>query len=115
MVAAHEQQKLSRANMGGMMSTEPKSTATPPGATNYASLSDVKFDEVATSQKLRAAIKLLSIFCVVYFVAAMVSTPEFAHIARIEFLGLPLAFYTGILVFVVGIVVTRMCLNQDKE
>lgn len=97
------------------MSKEPKSTATSPGQTSYASLSDAKFDEVATKQKLWAAIKLLAIFCVVYFVAAMVSTPEFAHIARIEFAGLPLAFYTGILVFVVGLVVTRMCLNQDKE
>ena len=97
------------------MSSERKSTVTSPGQTSYASLSDAKFDEVATSQKLRTAIKLLAIFCVAYFVAAMVSTPEFAHIARIEFAGLPLAFYTGILVFVVGLVVTRMCLNLDKE
>jgi len=50
----------------------------------------------------------------VYFVAAMIATPEFASIARIEIAGLPMAFYTGILVFVVGIVVTRMCLNLDK-
>jgi uncharacterized membrane protein len=97
------------------MSSETKSTAASSGQTSYAPLSDAKFDEVATSQKLRTAIKLLAIFCVVYFVAAMVSTPEFAHIARIEFAGLPLAFYTGILVFVVGLVVTRMCLNLDKE
>ena len=97
------------------MSSERKSTAEASGHSTYASLSDAKFDEAATAQKLRTAIKLLAIFCVVYFVAAMVSTPEFAHIARMEFAGLPLAFYTGILVFAVGLVVTRMCLNLDKE
>lgn len=74
-----------------------------------------EYDEAATSRKLRAAIKLLAIFCVTYFVAAMIATPEFRHIAQIEVLNLPLAFYTGILVFVIGIVVTRMCLNQDQK
>ncbi|MGY6409568.1 MAG: hypothetical protein ACXIUV_00875 [Alkalilacustris sp.] len=97
------------------MSPETKPPATAPGQGEYSSLSDAKFDEVATTRKLWAAIRLLVIFCVIYFVAAMIATPEFAHIAQIEFLGLPLAFYTGILVFVVGLVVTRMCLNQDKE
>lgn len=72
-------------------------------------------DEAATSRKLRAAIKLLAIFCISYFVAAMIATPEFRHIAQIEILNLPVGFYTGILVFVVGIVVTRMCLNQDQK
>lgn len=84
-----------------------------PGA-DYASLSSVSYDEAAISRKLRAAVKLLAIFCSVYFVAAMITTPEFAHLSRIEFAGLPMAFYTGILVFVIGIVVTRMCLNLDK-
>jgi uncharacterized membrane protein len=82
--------------------------------TDYSSLASVSYDEAAISRKLRAAIKLLAIFCSVYFIAAMITTPEFAHIARIEFAGLPMAFYTGILVFVVGVVVTRMCLNLDK-
>lgn len=84
-----------------------------PGS-DYASLSSVAYDEAKTKQKLRSAIKLLVIFCVVYFVAAMIATPEFSHIARIELAGLPMAFYTGLLVFAVGIVVTRMCLNLDK-
>lgn len=82
--------------------------------TDYAASSSAGYDEAKTSRKLRSAIKLLAIFCTVYFVAAMIATPEFASIARIELAGLPMAFYTGILVFVVGIVVTRMCLNLDK-
>lgn len=81
---------------------------------DYSSLSSSTYDEAATSRKLRSAIKLLAIFCTVYFVAAMIATPEFSAIARIEIAGLPMAFYTGILVFVVGVVVTRMCLNLDK-
>lgn len=72
-------------------------------------------DEAMIRRKMWAAIKLLAIFCLTYFVAAMIATPEFKHIAQIEVLNLPLAFYTGILVFVVGVIVTRMCLNQDQK
>lgn len=73
------------------------------------------FNEAEISRKMWAAIKLGAIFCIMYFVGALIATPEFAHIARVEIVGLPLAFYTGILVFVVGIVVTRMCLNLDNK
>lgn len=72
-------------------------------------------ERLAIRRKLQAAIKLLALFCSVYFVAALIATPEFKHIANIQFLNLPLGFYTGILVFVVGIAVTRMCLNQDQK
>lgn len=96
------------------MSVEENVPAQPPGDGEYASLSNAKFDEEATARKLAAALKLLAIFCSVYFIAAMIATPEFVVIAKFEIFGLPLAFYTGILVFVVGLVVTRMCLNQDK-
>ena len=75
----------------------------------------VVFDEAAIKRKRGAAIKLLVIFCTVYFTAAVIATGEFAHIAGIPILGIPLAVYTGLLVFVVGIVVTRMCLALDKE
>lgn len=95
-----------------MTSDSSKAGASP--GHDAAPLAEAHFDEAATMQKLRAAIKLLAVFCAVYFTAAMISTPELAHIARIEILGLPLAFYTGILVFAAGLVVTRMCLNQDK-
>ncbi|WBV41539.1 hypothetical protein [Pseudoroseomonas cervicalis] len=81
----------------------------------YSSPEGASYDEAATSRKLRSAIKLLAMFCIAYFVAAMIATPEFKHIAQIELMGLPLGFYTGILVFFVGIVVTRMCLNQDQR
>jgi len=97
------------------MSLEKDPPARAPGISQYASLNDAHFDEAATRQKLWAAVKLLVVFCAIYFVAAMIATPEFAHIAQMEFIGLPLAFYTGILVFAVGLFVTRMCLNQDKD
>jgi uncharacterized membrane protein (DUF485 family) len=95
------------------MSTD-KSAPGSPGNPNSASAS-ADYDEAMISRKMWAAIKLGAIFCIMYFVAALIATPEFAHIARIEIAGLPLAFYTGVLVFVVGIVVTRMCLNLDNK
>lgn len=85
-----------------------------PGHTDSSQASD-EFNEAEISRKMWAAIKLGGIFCIMYFVAALIATPEFAHIARIQILGLPLAFFTGILVFLVGIVVTRMCLNLDNK
>ena len=72
------------------------------------------FDEAVLRRKLGAAVMLLAIFCIVYFSAAVIATREFAHIAGILILGIPLAVYTGVLVFVVGIVVTRICLALDK-
>ncbi len=77
--------------------------------------SSVEFDEASFRRKLGAAIKLLLIFCTMYFTAAVIATREFKHIASIEILGMPLALYTGVLVFVVGLVVTRMCLNLDRK
>ncbi|MGY6549652.1 MAG: hypothetical protein ACXIU7_11715 [Roseinatronobacter sp.] len=97
------------------MSSEREQATLSAQQSGYRSLTDAHFDEAGTKRKLWSAIKLLAIFCTMYFVAAMIATPEFAHIAQIEIIGLPLAFYTGILVFVVGLVVTRMCLNQDRE
>jgi uncharacterized membrane protein (DUF485 family) len=77
--------------------------------------SSVEFDEASFKRKRGAAIKLLLIFCTMYFVAAVIATREFKDIAGIPILGMPLALYTGVLVFVVGVVVTRMCLNLDRK
>ncbi len=92
-----------------------KDAQTSKGEKSYSSSAVADHEEVAIGRKLMAALKLLAIFCTVYFVAALIATPEFKHIANIQILNLPLGFYTGILVFVVGIVVTRMCLNQDQK
>jgi hypothetical protein len=73
------------------------------------------YDEKSTQKKLKSAIVMLAIFCIAYFVAAMIATPEFGGIANMQVFGIPLVFYTGILVFVVGVVVTQMCLNQDQK
>ena len=74
----------------------------------------VVYDEAAIKRKLGAAIGLLAIFCVTYFTAAVIATRDFRAIGQIDILGMPLALYAGLLVFIVGLVVTRMCLNQDK-
>ncbi len=80
-------------------------SAAPPG---------VVYDEAAIKRKLGAAIGLLAIFCVTYFTAAVIATRDFRAIGQIDILGMPLALYAGLLVFIVGLVVTRICLNQDK-
>lgn len=72
------------------------------------------YDEALIKRKLGAAIGLLAIFCVTYFTAAVIATRDFRAIGQIDILGMPLALYAGLLVFIVGLVVTRMCLNQDK-
>ena len=71
-------------------------------------------DEAVLKRKMWSAIKLLAVFCTVYFSAAVIATASFADIAGVPIFGIPLAIYTGLLVFVVGIIVTRMCLAQDK-
>jgi len=83
-------------------------------STKSAAPSGVVYDEAAIKRKLGAAIGLLAIFCVTYFTAAVIATREFRAIGQIDILGMPLALYAGLLVFIVGLVVTRMCLNQDK-
>lgn len=80
-----------------------------------AAQSSVEFDEATIKRKLGQALKLLVIFCAVYFAGAMVAAREFAAIGQIQILGMPLAIYTGLLVFVVGIIVTYMCLNLDDK
>jgi len=74
----------------------------------------LEFNEQRYKQKLGFAIAMLLLFCSTYFVAAVIATRDFKHIGQIEFLGMPLALYTGMLVFVIGIVVTRMCLAKDE-
>jgi len=74
----------------------------------------LEFNEQSYKKKLSFALTMLLLFCVTYFTAAVIATRDFKHIASIPILGLPLALYTGVLVFVIGLIVTRMCLVQDK-
>ncbi len=57
---------------------------------------------------------LLFIFSATYFIAAIINSAEFKHIAGIMVFGLPLAFHLGVLVFVVGLVVTHLHLAQSS-
>lgn len=74
----------------------------------------LEFNVQHYKKKLGFAIAMLLIFCTMYFTAAVIATRDFKHIASIPILGMPLALYTGVLVFVVGLIVTRMCLAQDE-
>lgn len=70
------------------------------------------FDEARFKKQLVFSFSLLLIFALTYFFAAVVTTKELKQIAAIDILGLPLAFYLGLLVFLVGVVVTRLYLMK---
>jgi len=74
----------------------------------------LEFNVQAYKKKLGFALTMLLLFCVTYFTAAVIATRDFKHIGSIPILGMPLALYTALLVFVIGIVVTRLCLAQDE-
>lgn len=88
------------------MSNQSPQNQAPPG---------VEYDEARIKRKMGAAIKLLLLFCAMYFTAAVVATRDFKDVATIPIMGIPLAIYLGVMVFVVGLIVTRMCLNQDDK
>lgn len=89
-----------------MQDQNPGDSGLPPG---------VEYNEADIKRRLGDAVRLTLIFSVMYFVGALLATRELAHIAAIQILGMPLALYTGVLVFVVGLIVTIMCLNLDQK
>jgi len=97
------------------MEKDNKAPVSPGQNGSVSAATDGGYNEAEISRKMWAAIKLILMFAVVYFAGALVATREMSHIAQIEIASLPLAFYTGVLVFVVGIIVTRMCLNLDNK
>lgn len=89
-------------------------TPTPTPPTEPAAAAQDGFNLPNYRKKLSFAIKMLLIFSGTYFFAALIATRDLKHIGQIQILGMPLALYTALLVFVVGLVVTRMCLAKDE-
>lgn len=71
---------------------------------------ELNFDEARYKKRLVFSLTLLFIFAASYFLAAIITTKELKHVAAIDILGLPLAIYAGVAVFVVGVVVVRLYL-----
>ncbi|MFV2063725.1 MAG: hypothetical protein ACC726_09455 [Chloroflexota bacterium] len=55
---------------------------------------------------------LLAVFTTIYFAVAILTSAEFADLAAILILGLPLGFYMGIGLIVSGLVITRIYLTK---
>lgn len=70
------------------------------------------YDETCYKKRLIFSFSLFFIFATVYFLAAVITSFEFRTIAAICIFGLPLAFHLGLLVFIVGVVVTRFYLMK---
>ncbi len=74
-----------------------------------------KIDTAALRKRSIMSFVLLFIFAAAYFIAAIINTAEFKHVAGTQILGLPLAFHLGVLVFIVGLVVTHVHLAQSDK
>ena len=70
------------------------------------------FDEVRYKKHFVLSFSLFFSFAAAYFFAAIVTTKEFKAVAAIDIFGLPLALYLGMLVLVIGVVVTRLYLMK---
>lgn len=55
---------------------------------------------------------LLAIYSAIYFVAALLTSVQFADLAATLVLGLPVALWAGWAVLVGGVVITRIYLNR---
>lgn len=73
------------------------------------------FDELRFKKQLSFSFSLFLIFALTYFFAAVVTTKELKHVAAIDIMGLPMAFYLGLLVFVVGVIVVRLYLIKTLK
>lgn len=71
---------------------------------------ELDFNEARYKKQLVFSFTLLFIFAASYFLAAIITTKELKHVAAIDILGLPLAVYAGVAVFVVGVITVRLYL-----
>lgn len=65
--------------------------------------------------KVKFAAILLAIYTVLYFGVALMTSATFKDIAAIELIGLPLAVWGGLLIIIVGVVITRLYLRRLEQ
>jgi len=58
---------------------------------------------------------LLAVFTAIYFFVAIVTSAEFADLAAIMIMGLPLGFILGIGLIITGLVITRIYLARIER
>jgi uncharacterized membrane protein (DUF485 family) len=57
----------------------------------------------------------LSIYTVLYFGVALMTSATFADIAATPIAGLPLAIWGGLVIIIVGVVITRLYLKKMSD
>lgn len=68
------------------------------------------------SSKVKFSAILLAIYTVLYFGVALMVSASFKDVAAIEVAGAPLAIWGGLVVIIVGVVITRLYLKRmDAE
>lgn len=73
------------------------------------------FNDARYRKNFAKAFTLLIIFVLTYFGAALLTTAEFKNVAAFTILGVPLAVLLGMLVFVVGLGVTKSYLKRAAQ
>jgi uncharacterized membrane protein (DUF485 family) len=58
---------------------------------------------------------LLAVFTLIYFVTAVLTSADFAELAALSVLGMPLGFVLGIGLILAGLVVTRVYLSRVAD
>lgn len=67
------------------------------------------------NSKFKFSAIALSIYMVLYFGVALMTSATFADIAAIPIAGLPLAIWGGLLIILTGVVITRLYLKKMSE
>lgn len=65
--------------------------------------------------KVKFAAILLAVYTVLYFGVALMTSATFKDIAGMEVIGLPLAVWGGLLIIIVGVVITRLYLRKLEQ
>ncbi len=71
------------------------------------------FNQERYDRNLSLSFRLCTIFIVTYFIAALLTTSELKAVASFHIIGVPVAVILGMLVFAVGLGVTKSYLRQS--
>jgi len=91
--------------------TEPEPESAPADQGPEQQAGDAHWSPMST-RSARLSWALLAIFTAIYFATAILTSAEFADLAAIMILGLPLGFYMGLGVIISGLVIARIYLSK---
>ncbi|AEG31643.1 hypothetical protein [Thiomicrospira cyclica] len=67
------------------------------------------------NSKIKFAVILLTIYTVLYFGVALMTSATFKDVAALEILGLPIVVWGGLLIIIAGVIITRLYLRKLEQ